>query len=474
MAEAVADHAMVAKYADRRVPTFNLSLSPSCFVIPRNHLLDRRQMLQATSMMLGGAVAGCGASKEQQPTPTPDERRNVPLRILLIGSDRDAEAMERGWGAIADHSLAIETIPPTRNDAGTVSEQVLSGAKKCDVLIYPLMLASDLEASEAITALSKDEVKQCDTAGELYATLRAGAASYSGKNIGIPLGAPQPAIIAYDELPDFGTEQILTWDSYDDLVRNHWSGAAGEPTAPGWAGAMFLWRAASNSSWLFQRETCEPLIDTEPYIEALTQMQTTHAAYKTKLQTPDAIWDAVTAGELQGGIGFPLIRSEANGEPAVIRSLPGGDNISRVLLDPFSTLASLSINCRQSTLAKQFLQWISGGEGSAATRNQISGMTNIRVQVSQSDSSANSSRTPSYDRWLAEHLTAPVNLPTLQIRQGSFYYQALDQQIRSTLQGEATPKEALAEVAMQWRNKNAEIGTDAQLRAWRRAQGMRG
>ncbi|MDF1839865.1 MAG: hypothetical protein P1U77_00420 [Rubripirellula sp.] len=474
MAETVADQVMAAKNADGRLPTINFSSSPSCFVILRNPLLDRRRMLLGTSAMIGAAVAGCGAPEEQKPASPRPESRNVPLRILLTGSARDAETMERGWGAIADHSLAIEAIDSTRDDAQALSEQVLSQAQKCDVLIYPLMLASDLEASESITALSDAEVKQCDTGGELYATLRAGAAIYSGKNIGIPLGASQPAIIAYDELPDFGREQSLDWESYDDLVKNHWSGSAGEPTAPGYAGAMFLWRAASNTPWLFERETCEPLIDTEPYVETLTQMLTTHTTYKAKLETPEAIWDAVTEGKLQGGIGFPLIRSEANGEPAVIRNLPGVNNISRVLLDAFSPVASLSINCRQSTLAKQFIQWISGGEGSAATRNQISGMTNIRAQVNQNDTSANSGSTPGYDRWLAEQLTAPVNLPTLQIRQGGFYYQVLDQQIRRTLQGEATPKEALAEVAAQWRAKNQEIGTDAQLRAWRRAQGMRG
>ena len=101
-------------------------------------------------------------------------------------------------------------------------------------------------------------------------------------------------------------------------------------------------------------------------------------------------------------------------------------------------------------------------------------MTDTRTQISQNDTSAGSGGTPSYDRWLADRLASPVTLPTLQIQDSGFYYQALDDQIGRVLQGDAEPAAALAEVARQWQAKTKEIGVDEQLRAWRRAKGMRG
>jgi hypothetical protein len=192
------------------------------------------------------------------------------------------------------------------------------------------------------------------------------------------------------------------------------------------------------------------------------------------LQTPDAIWRAVASGELKGGIGFPLVRNQTDGEPAVIQTPPGVENVSRILLDPFCPIGSLSINCRQSRVAKQFLQWISGGEGSAATRNQIAGMTDSRTQIAPTDTSVGSSGTPGYDRWLTGRLSTPVTLPTLQIRQGAAYYDILDQQIGRALRAETESRTALEEVSARWREMTQQVGADPQRRAWRRAQGMRG
>lgn len=432
-------------------------------------------MMLGSAAMIGGAVAGCDRPDESSSTETTSVRRDVPLRVLLVGSEEDASAISRGWGAVTDHPIEIETIDDARDSAIALFDKLMAASVKSDVLIYPLAMVAQLDANDSITALTDEELRaNQDEFGDLFAALRNGAARYSGKYIGLPAGAPLPALIAGEELPAPNSDETLDWQSYDRIVAESWNGSASEPSAPGWAGAMFLWRAASNTSWLFHRESFEPLITGEAYVDALNQMKTTHARYEAKFQSPDAIWTAVAEGKLRGGIGMPLLRSGASSEPAVIRNMPGVDDITRVLLDPFSPVVSLSVNCRQSSVAKQFIAWIGGGEGSAAVRSQVTAMTVVRTSVRRSDPSSGTGGTPNYDQWLTSRLSSPVSLPTLQVRQGGFYYQVLDEQISRVLQGESEPAAALTEVASQWQAKTDEIGVDKQLRAWRRAQGMRG
>ncbi|MEM8666663.1 MAG: hypothetical protein AAGG48_04060 [Planctomycetota bacterium] len=438
-------------------------------------VFDRRRMLLGTTALAGTAVVGCGDSAESESNSEPTApKRTVPLRVLLAGSDQDAEAIRRGWGAVSEQPLAIEPVTLSHGSINEVASEFLDAALKCDVLIYPLIMLAELDASDCITSLSDEEMSEDRAKGELHASLRSGAASYSGKNIGIPLGAPLPALISGQDLPEGVLGDSLNWKTYDELVSNNWQGKACEPTAPGWAAAMFLWRASGIPAWLFDRETFEPLIATAPYVQVLRQMRTTYDRYSLKDQDPNAIWTAVSNGDLNGGIGFPTIRGSAESEPSVIQTLPGTVKNARLLLGPFSKIVSLSINCRQSLAAKQFIQWISSGEGSAATRSQVAGMTNTRIQMSQNDSSSGAGNTPAYDRWLADRLSTPVTLPNVNIRQGTFYYQVLDEKVRSVLQGSSDPTTALKEVADIWSDKTREIGRDAQLRSWRRNQGMRG
>lgn len=168
---------------------------------------------------------------------------------------------------------------------------------------------------------------------------------------------------------------------------------------------------------------------------------------------------------------MPLGRTEAEGEFR-IGNLPGVTALSKVLLDPFLPVVSMSANCRQSAVAKRFIGWISGGAGSDAIRQQVLGMTEVRERASRENDSK-SGNASSYNQWLAARLSSPVTAPTLQLFRAGDYYASLDHQIGRALAGEAKPAAALAEIARQWKATTKEVGVEKQLRAWRRAQGMR-
>ena len=428
--------------------------------------LNRRRLLVGSTALAIHAAVGCRQDTEVTIDATP-ERRDVPLRITLVGDEKDAESIRRGWAAVTEHPVSMQSMELNRADAGSLAESLLAVAKKSDLVVYPLALVAELVAREAIVALSDDEFDQIGGgAGNLFPALRNGVGRYAGEHFGVPLGASLPALLSVED-----PGAVASWQAYDDLVEHEWSSMAGEPSSPGWAGAMFLWRTAGLKNWLFSRENLQPLIDAEPSVEALELMVQTNARYKLQQQTPDQIWSATKSGALQGGIGFPQTSIDSEIQFHV-GNLPAINETSRVLLDPFSPLISLTSNCRQSATAKRFMQWISSGEGSGTVRQRVAGMTDLR-RSSGAGGPSESISGGSYQQWLATRLNSPVTMPTLQILQGGEYYAALDQQISRALTGDATPRQALAEVAKQWQATTEKVGVDKQLRAWRRAQGMR-
>ena len=436
--------------------------------------LHRRRFLSGSAASAAWVAVGCKNELQPELQATP-ERRDVPLRLVLAGTAQDAETIRRGWGAVTEQPIDIQPIELNRAAAASLSRAVLDAAKKSDLVIYPLAWVPQASVAEVVVPLSADEFEEIDKQADgLFPALRSGAARYAGEYLAVPLGAPLPAMLSVNDLPDSSDDQpqtgLASWEAYDEIVAETWDGLAGEPTAPGWAGAMYLWRTADTKGWLFHREDLQPMVKTEPYVRSLELMVRTSARYKTKQQTPDQVWSGVQSADLQGGIGFPRTGTAADGE-FQIRDLPGVSELSKVLLDPFSPVISLTASCRQSAAAKRFMQWISGGEGSATVRHQVPGMTGIgneNVSDAQSTSVAGS-----YDQWLATRLSSPVTLPTLQLLEAGQYYAVLDKQVGRALAGDATPEQALAEVANRWHTITRDVGVAKQLRAWRRAQGIR-
>jgi len=448
-------------YPNRLIPEAILLQSRAQTVIHDDFNTDRRRFLVGTVAVAAGLELGCSKT---EPVATPDARssRIVPLRILLVGDEGDRDLISRGWQAVSEQEIEVDVLPLERSDPSGMGDAFLAAAKKADVVIYPLALVGEAARSEAVVEMTADEVKRIESEiGSLLPTARNGAARYGGATYALPLGCALPALIAQSSL-----QPLDSWEDYDALVQDEWEGLAAEPTAEGWAGTMFLWRSSGVKKWLFERKDLTPLIHTEPYVKSLELMLQTNSRYLEKDKTPDQIWAQVGEGKLRGGIGFPQRRSG----PVVdlqLSALPGTATLSKVVLDPFAPVVSLSANCRQTSASRRFIQWMCGGEGSRAVRSQVAGMNDLRDRVYGSEDSA------PYDRWLAEQLQAPLIAPCPQLNHAMEYLMVLDQQVRRALVGDAAPQEALDAVAEKWTDLTASSGADEQIRAWRMAQGMR-
>ena len=141
--------------------------------------------------------------------------------------------------------------------------------------------------------------------------------------------------------------------------------------------------------------------------------------------------------------------------------------MSKVMLDPFSPVVSLSANCRQTSASKLFIAWICGGEGSGSVRRQIAGMGDLR------DGGISSGDAGAYESWLSQQLQAPLIAACPQLNSAMGYLTVLDEQVRRALAGECTAQEALDDVAERWQSLTSTEGLEEQMRAWRMAQGMR-
>lgn len=421
----------------------------------------RRRFLVGAAAVAAGFELGCSKT-EPVAAPAARSSKVVPLRVLLVGEKGDKDFISRGWQAVSEQGLEVNVLPLERADPSGIGDAFLAAAKKADVVIYPLALVGEAARSEAVVEMTTDEVKRIESKfGGLPPTARNGAARYGKSTYALPLGCTLPALIAQARL-----EPLDSWEDYDALVQGEWEGLAAEPTAAGWAGTMFLWRSRNAKSWLFERKDLTPLIHTEPYVKSLELMLQTNSRYVEKDQTPDQIWARVGEGKLRGGIGFPERRSGPVVEMQ-LSALPGTVALSKVVLDPFAPVVSLSADCRQTSASKRFIEWMCGGEGSRSVRRQVAGMNDLRDGASWSGDSA------PYDRWLAEQLQAPLIAPCPQLNDAMDYLMVLDQQIRRALVGDAAPQEALDVVAEKWTDLTSSSGVDEQIRAWRMAQGMR-
>lgn len=435
-------------------------------------------------------------------------RTDVPLRVLWMGQQADADVLRRTWSSISDHPLDIRLVHPIREHESedepnapspASAEEFFEQASTADVLLYPVSLMGELVSSKRVMPLLADAAPTENPGNDDdrdegifvqtgFAALPIGlrmATSFAGERMATPLGGYLPSLILGESSAD---RSLRTWDQYADFVESS-GGQCGEPTAPGWAGAMYLWRLASSlrTTWLFDRETLSPLFTQPNYVAVLQQMSDTVQKCNPEFRNlaPGELYQLVASGQMQAGIGFPQVGSATSNnedQQATVISfatLPGGEVTSsssssdtrmrqRSMVDPFMLVGSMASACRQTAAADAFLDWLSGGPGSEALFRSISSLVDVTTPASLSSID----RAERYRAWLTTQLSKPGFVPTLQLAGAAEYYRVLDEQVRACVL-ENTPAEAACEqIDDAWSRLHRKYGLSSQKRMWRRAQAV--
>lgn len=413
---------------------------------------------------------------------------SVPLRVIVEDGDDLVPLLQTSWAAVSEQPLEISSVP---------SDALLSSASAADVIICRTSRMGALQAAKAASPLpsaflDSPAVRQ----DSLLAALKSDGMRWGSEFYSVPMGTVLPVLWGDS---DFPLETLTTWEAYGSAVAALPAGQAAEPLAPGWAALAFLSRTASQTSgvWLFDRQSLQPTLTAPPYLRALQQLAADRAAYPEQLMTPGEVWQALAAGQLRVGIGWPTQLKEPTAESAAqlsklqMRPLPKGAEVYvdgwqlpgaapvRPVLSHHGRMALIASSCRQTSIARSFLAWLVSRETHAQLSANSDLFAAIREAATQSDEAEAGllARTEPwrerYDQWLVNTLTAGEVLPSLRLPGADAYYAVLDAAVREVLAGTLEPAAALTRTTQRWEALTEQLGRQKQLSAWRQSQGMR-
>ena len=497
--------------------------------MPKTNPPIRRRDFLITAAPAGAALITACRKTEETSVPVAPPRSDVPLRVLLWGTPATAQAIRTAWGGVSNQPLAIETFSPlvTPADGADLvgdkgfAERAAEALTRNDLAVIPCGLVGELSQRSSIVSLAPDLLATLAEAGPWLDAIEVALVNWAGKPVGVPLGSPQPALMIAEEFSAAGVSPEsppTTWDGYIAAAKELGKSATGdfpkvaEPLAGGDAAKSFLWRAidAGPKVWLFDRETFEPVLESEAYVRALETMRACAESYGGKRLTAGEVWAGVADGRLAMAIGWPALTADVEAFPslgqvwvgspprgvgeAASTDTPSAPSVANwpILTDPEAPLGVISGSCRQTAAAKRFLGWLAGGDGSELVRGALPGMTVCRKDTDGGPASGASSAPfaapagpspagrqggsaagPLYDNYLKMRLRSSQVRPTLRLLGYDRYLAALDRAVIDCLDGKVTAAEGLAQASAAWKELTKGYGREEQAKVWRYSQGLR-
>lgn len=293
------------------------------------------------------AAAGCTAEEPPEPLPLPFQGRQV---VLLVVDDPElAQAirlLQGEWSARTGAKLTVEECTPQELEARCATPNTANlGA---DAAIVPAAFLGLLVQRGVVEPLPAELLQHPDLQwDDIFEGLRRRDASWAGQPYAVPLGSPVLALYyRTDIFAQLDLQPPQTWSEYQTLAatlasrhprrdaesqaepdtpRPRWYPTA-EPTAPGWAAATFLARAAAYArhpdyfNALFDLETMQPRLASPPFVRALEEMAAV-ARHGPADLTPAQVRAAFLRGEVAMAITWPGptlpdLVPDAGGSPA--------------------------------------------------------------------------------------------------------------------------------------------------------------
>ncbi len=467
-----------------------------------NHIL---RFLAAVACL--GCFLGCPSSTPEETDDQIDRPTAIStafVRLLLVDAPELEKPIRREWTARDGGTPKLFTA--------TTAELLDGTAPEADAIIYPAPLMGTLAEKEVITAIPRDALNNRSYRFEDLSTLtRLREVRWGRETMTVPLGSAR-FVLFYrkDLIAEIGEQAPQTWEQYEAICEKLAAAhpdrtPALEPLATGWASQLLLARGVAyahrygNYSTFFNMRNIDPLINTPPLERALKELDVV-AKLRTEdqqhLSTPEQVRQQFLMGKTAMAITWPVAADfkEMSIDPTTIGivSLPGSTEVydskqwrprtdkegTQIPLLGVSGLAgSVSMSARRSDAAAALLMWLASREQS--------------VRISPHSSQTTMFRNSHFDKpekWVSKTLgrsaareyasalkaeqsqTAAVFSPRLPLREQ--YLQALDQAVLAALQGDASPKDALAEAAEQWEAISKRRGQSEQIDAYRHSLGL--
>ncbi len=469
-----------------------------------------------------GCLAGCTPQTKTTTDQTSTPRTDVELQLVVVDDPAMAEAIDSlrsEWKARTGASVTVRQLSIAE---ATAAEAPMGPA---DAIIYPSYLLGHLAERDFIGPLPPSYAQNQELAwSDTFELLQLVETQWAQAPYAVPFGSPVlTCFYRPDLLERIHRRPPETWTQYQELAQllndrknlgdaappddAPWFGAA-EPLAPGWAGRVFLARAAAYAkhrdhySTLFNIETMEPLIAGPPFVRALEEL-----AAAAKLGPPNAreLDPAAARREFLAGhcalaLSWPGHASATPAEPTdktpavAFIELPGStkvyDIVSKLwdnrdanesvrvpLLGMAGRLGSITRQSAHAENALQLLSWLSGQEwaakvSAASPATTLYRRSQLRTPRPWVDSNMDASAAQQYAVTVRDALNRTAYLTVPRFAGQERYLAALDQAVEQVLSAQKSPAEALAAAAAQWSTITQELGPDAQRKAYRKSLGL--
>jgi multiple sugar transport system substrate-binding protein len=481
------------------------------------------------ALVFAAIVLG-GCRKPAVPDAAPLARQPTLLKLLVVDDPPLAKQIARVKGEWKARSGADLEIREMTSAVLATSKSLLA-----DAVIYPTAEIGSLAERRLIRPLPRAWLVQGDFhASDLFepgglAEMRWGEQSY-----GVPFGSPVFVVVYRRDLFErFHLEAPRTWAEYQQRVevidgrKKEFPGlrsAAIEPLAPGWAGKTLLARAAASAkhrdyyATLFDKETMAPQIASPPFVRALDELVAAAKAQRSVslTATPMEARRAILSGQCAMAVTWPTAASSPSESAAAAKiepgtraadvvslgfaDLPGAAEVynpktkqwetaespvetaspaaTRVsLLSIAGRVGSVTAESQSAEFAFRLLIWLSGDEWGPQICSASSETTLFRRSFlirPERWVEPHFARTAAkeYAEFVVRSLMRPQWLECPRIPGQGEYMAALDEAVRSAVEGKQSPAEALANAAQRWGEITARIGVDSQRTAYVRSLGL--
>lgn len=443
-----------------------------------------------------GVCGAIGCSRLQTDSETNTDAAtaaNIPLRLAMVGTEAEAQALQRAWLAVSEQPLRVTALA----DADTPHMADVFGdgeiSKRHDLLLFAARETGNLQVASQLRRVQIDSARSAADDAMTEATpvpiaLESGISQYAGQRIGVALGSAHPVLLRHDSASELGG--IPDWEAYGQAVAALPAGKSAEPLADGWAVWALLHRANgySGSQWLFSGDLMRPLLPTAPYLRALQELQRDARRYPETRMTPSQVWQAAAAAELELAIAWPQFTQDIVAQTSVeVDMIPQASQVFQprdgswqtvdpqyrrdwVLLMGDEPIVSLARGCRQTAASEQFLRWLERGEAASAlalVSPRFVGSHDMEVPYAATDKTLQV-----YDRLLRQALRSSFGRTVMRLPGARDYLAVLDREVVAVLAGDRTAEEALVAAAEQWEEITESLGRRQQATHWRLAQGM--
>jgi len=455
------------------------------------------------------------APKETGPKPWKNVIPGTKFHLLVVDDPEIAKKLRQlvtVWEEISRSSLTISEMTALELMTGpetTGKELSQTDLSHVDAVIAPLELEGIL-LQKNFPGVIQTDAKNFPKAdwNDLF-DLQKTQMTRSGTDVKmVPLGSR--FYVCYyraDLLEKIGEQPPKTWGDYLRLCEqigqaNPEMTVSLEPTAEGWAAKSFLSRAASYAthrdfySVLFDLNTMEPLVNTEPFVRTLQEMKTANPTPHslTPFQVRNAFWEGKCAFALTFPSAVPVSEITTSSEVlAGIAVLPGysksfnprskawdsrlSDEQNHIPTMVSGRFAMIAVGSSSPEGTLDLLLWLSGEEWgtdvlSVSEAVGISRKSQLRKPSLWVEKQMVPKVMSQYVSVLSKQMAGSDVLVVPSLPGQDEYMQVLDKSIRQVLAGTAEPQQALDAVAVQWKQITEKYGLESQKNLYRQSCGL--